>query len=80
MALVFVNTLMIQDMPLFWMHLQLYGEVRLNTGSRLKLAAPEPEPARHKHPRSHWRVTWHLVGRSLTPPQPGAARFIGSRS
>ncbi|MEU7177897.1 MULTISPECIES: Tn3 family transposase [Streptomyces] len=70
-ALVFVNTLMIQDMladpewddvltdedkraltPLFWMHIQPYGEVRLNMGSRLKLAVPapqepdpEPEPA-----------------------------------
>ncbi|NJP65808.1 transposase [Streptomyces sp. ventii] len=71
MALVFVNTLMIQDMladpewadvltdedkraltPLFWMHIQPYGEVRLNMGSRLQLAVPaatdpepEPEPA-----------------------------------
>jgi TnpA family transposase len=68
-ALVFVNTLMIQDMladpewadvltdedkraltPLFWMHIQPYGEVRLNMGSRLQLATPapqdpEPEPA-----------------------------------
>ncbi|MCY0932132.1 Tn3 family transposase [Streptomyces sp. H27-H1] len=68
-ALVFVNTLMIQDMladpewadlltdedkraltPLFWMHIQPYGEVRLNMGSRLQLAQPvpqepEPEPA-----------------------------------
>lgn len=70
-ALVFVNTLMIQDMladpewadvlsdedkraltPLFWMHIQPYGEVRLNMGSRLQLAVPapidpetEPEPA-----------------------------------
>ncbi|MDJ0466079.1 Tn3 family transposase [Streptomyces sp. H27-C3] len=70
-ALVFVNTLMIQDMladpewanllteedkraltPLFWMHIQPYGEVRLNMGSRLQLAhplpqdpAPEPETA-----------------------------------
>lgn len=68
-ALVFVNTLMIQEMladpewanllteedkraltPLFWMHLQPYGEVRLNMGSRLQLAQPvpqepEPEPA-----------------------------------
>ncbi|MFE0200932.1 transposase, partial [[Kitasatospora] papulosa] len=67
-ALVFVNTLMIQDMlagpewadvltdedkraltPLFWMHIQPYGEVRLNMGSRLQLAVPaptdiEPEP------------------------------------
>ncbi|MFJ2191873.1 Tn3 family transposase [Kitasatospora sp. NPDC087861] len=68
-ALVFVNTLMIQDMladpewadvltdedkraltPLFWMHIQPYGEVRLNMGSRLQLAVPastdpELEPA-----------------------------------
>ncbi|MGW5124567.1 Tn3 family transposase [Streptomyces sp. NPDC004069] len=70
-ALVFVNTLMLQDMladpewadiltdedkraltPLFWMHIQPYGEVRLNMGSRLQLAHsvpqepdPEPEPA-----------------------------------
>ncbi|WP_406353489.1 Tn3 family transposase [Streptomyces sp. NBC_01635] len=70
-ALVFVNTLMIQEMladpewanllteedkraltPLFWMHIQPYGEVRLNMGRRLQLAQPvhqepdpEPEPA-----------------------------------
>ncbi|MFE2500100.1 Tn3 family transposase [Streptomyces scopuliridis] len=68
-ALVFVNTLMIQDMladpewadlltdedkraltPLFWMHIQPYGEVRLNMGRRLQLAQPvpqepDPEPA-----------------------------------
>lgn len=38
--------------PLFWMHIQPYGEVRLNMGSRLQLAVPaptgpepEPEPA-----------------------------------
>lgn len=38
--------------PLFWMHIQPYGEVRLNMGSRLQLAIPapqepdpEPEPA-----------------------------------
>jgi hypothetical protein len=36
--------------PLFWMHLQPYGEVRLNMGSHLQLAQPvpqepEPEPA-----------------------------------
>lgn len=35
--------------PLFWMHIQPYGEVRLNRGSRLQLAVPapadpEPEP------------------------------------
>lgn len=35
--------------PLFWMHIQPYGEVRLNMGSRLQLATPvpqdpEPEP------------------------------------
>ncbi|MEU0720716.1 Tn3 family transposase [Streptomyces lavendulocolor] len=64
-ALVYVNTLMIQDMladpewagrltdedrraltPLFWMHIQPYGEVRLNMSSRLQLSAPtNPEPA-----------------------------------
>lgn len=66
-ALVYVNTLMIQDMlaepewagvltdedrraltPLFWMHIQPYGEVRLNMSRRLQLSAPtssEPEPA-----------------------------------
>lgn len=57
-ALVFVNTLMIQDLladpewagrlteedkraltPLFWMHIQPYGEVQLNMGHRLQLAA-----------------------------------------
>ncbi|MFC9685168.1 hypothetical protein [Streptomyces sp. NPDC056948] len=34
--------------PLFWMHIQPYGEVRLNMGSRLQLAVPaltDPEPA-----------------------------------
>jgi len=36
--------------PLFWMHIQPYGEVRLNMGSRLQLAVPastdpELEPA-----------------------------------
>jgi hypothetical protein len=38
--------------PLFWMHIQPYGEVRLDMGSRLQLAVPapadpepEPEPA-----------------------------------
>ncbi|MER7485187.1 Tn3 family transposase [Streptomyces sp. NPDC126497] len=34
--------------PLFWMHVQPYGEVRLNMGSRLHLTAPaptDPEPA-----------------------------------
>ncbi|OYP19193.1 hypothetical protein CFC35_35815 [Streptomyces sp. FBKL.4005] len=34
--------------PLFWMHIQPYGEVRLNMSSRLQLSAPtspEPEPA-----------------------------------
>jgi len=55
-ALVFVNTLMLQDVlaertwaasltdtdrrgltPLFWTHLQPYGEVRLNMASRLAL-------------------------------------------
>jgi hypothetical protein len=33
---------------LLWMHIQPYGEVRLNMGSRLQLAVPtdpEPEPA-----------------------------------
>lgn len=35
--------------PLFWMHIQPYGEARLNMGSRPKLATPaaqdpEPEP------------------------------------
>ncbi|MFE2471193.1 Tn3 family transposase [Streptomyces mirabilis] len=33
--------------PLFWMHIQPYGEVRLNMGRRLQLAAPaptDPEP------------------------------------
>ena len=63
-ALVFVNTLMIQDMlnepewqgvltdedkraltPLFWMHIQPYGEIQLNMGSRLQLSAPEPSPS-----------------------------------
>ncbi|MGW5464368.1 Tn3 family transposase [Streptomyces sp. NPDC003996] len=68
-ALVFVNTLMIQDMladpewadlltdedkraltPLFWMHIQPYGEIRLNMSRRLQLAQPvpqepDPEPA-----------------------------------
>ncbi|MEV7471918.1 transposase [Streptomyces kronopolitis] len=70
-ALVFVNTLMIQDMladlewadvltdedkraltPLFWMHIQPSGEVRLNMGAASRLAVPapqepdpEPEPA-----------------------------------
>ncbi|CAM5562044.1 transposase (plasmid) [Streptomyces viridifaciens] len=63
-ALVFVNTLMIQDLlaepewtgaltdedkraltPLFWMHVQPYGEVRLNMGNRLQLSAPEPADA-----------------------------------
>ena len=58
-ALVFVNTLMIQDMladpewagvltdedkraltPLFWMHIQPYGEVQLNMSSRLVLGGP----------------------------------------
>ncbi|MET7300408.1 Tn3 family transposase [Embleya sp. NPDC005575] len=65
-ALVYVNTLMIQDMlaepewadvltdtdrraltPLFWTHIQPYGEVRLNMSSRLQLSTPagaEPEP------------------------------------
>ncbi|MGW2600277.1 Tn3 family transposase [Streptomyces klenkii] len=57
-ALVFVNTLMIQDLladpewadvlteedkraltPLFWMHVRPYGEVQLNMGHRLQLAA-----------------------------------------
>jgi hypothetical protein len=28
--------------PLFWMRIQPYGEVRLNTGSRLQLATPVP--------------------------------------
>ncbi|GGW65249.1 hypothetical protein GCM10010381_57780 [Streptomyces xantholiticus] len=67
LALVFVSTLMIQDVlaepewagvlteedrrtltPLFWMHVQPYGEVPLNTSSRLQLSAPthsEPGPA-----------------------------------
>ncbi|AQW56496.1 Tn3 family transposase [Streptomyces violaceusniger] len=36
--------------PLFWMHIQPYGEVRLTMGSRLQLAHPvpqdpDPEPA-----------------------------------
>ncbi|MDJ0465359.1 Tn3 family transposase [Streptomyces sp. H27-C3] len=36
--------------PLFWMHIQPYGEVRLNMGRRLQLAQPvpqepDPEPA-----------------------------------
>ncbi|MFB8240640.1 Tn3 family transposase [Kitasatospora purpeofusca] len=35
--------------PLFWMHIQPYGEVRLNTGSRPQLAQPVPqEPAAAK--------------------------------
>lgn len=29
--------------PLFWMHIQPYGEVRLNMGSRLQLAQPVPQ-------------------------------------
>ncbi|MCW2943274.1 MAG: transposase Tn3 [Actinomycetia bacterium] len=31
--------------PLFWMHIQPYGEVRLNMGNRLQLSAPAQEPA-----------------------------------
>ncbi|WP_455356692.1 hypothetical protein [Streptomyces sp. SYSU K217416] len=36
--------------PRFWMHIQPYGEVRLNMGRRLQLAhpvsqEPDPEPA-----------------------------------
>jgi len=61
-VLVFVNTLIIQDVltypewadvltdedkralsQLFWMHIQPYGEVRLNMGGRLQLATPVPQ-------------------------------------
>ncbi|MET7696479.1 Tn3 family transposase [Streptomyces sp. NPDC005485] len=102
-ALVFVNTLMIQEMladpewanllteedkraltPLFWMHIQPFGEVRLNMGSRLQLAQPVPQAPEPTRPQPdardttrplatsrqgaevYWRVTWHLVRRSLT--------------
>ncbi|MFI5687586.1 hypothetical protein [Streptomyces sp. NPDC051636] len=35
--------------PLFWMHIQPYGEVRLNMGSRLQLAVPPPPtPSRNR--------------------------------
>ena len=73
-ALVYVNTLMLQDVlaepewaelltpadrrgltPLFWSHVRPYGEVNLDMGSRLDLAAstvPGPRAADGRAARS----------------------------
>lgn len=56
--------------PLFWMHVQPYGEVRLNMGSRLRLAVPtpadpepEPEPAAAWVPAHATRPPHHVPAR-----------------
>lgn len=64
--------------PLFWMHIQPYGEVRLNTGSRLQLARPAPqEPVPNRSPPRPDALAAPRAAPASSPTSRGPARRSG---